>query len=74
MIAFFIVTLLLLCSLEAADAGEVVRASVLADVVSVYDGDTLTVNAHPWPGVTIRTAVRVAASTHRKFAANARKK
>ncbi len=30
-----------------------------ARVVSVYDGDTLTVDAEPWPGVTIRTAVQV---------------
>ena len=27
--------------------------------MSVYDGDTLTVDAMPWPGVTIRTSVRV---------------
>lgn len=32
---------------------------VPADVVSVYDGDTMTVDAHPWPGLTIRTAVRL---------------
>lgn len=30
-----------------------------ADVVSVYDGDTMTVDAHPWPGMTIRVAVRL---------------
>ena len=29
-------------------------------VVSVYDGDTLTVDAEPWPDVTIRARVRVA--------------
>jgi endonuclease YncB( thermonuclease family) len=27
--------------------------------VSVYDGDTFTADAMPWPGVTIRTAIRV---------------
>ena len=32
---------------------------VLADVVSVYDGDTLTVDAHPWPQITMRVSVRV---------------
>ena len=31
-----------------------------ARVVSVYDGDTLTVDAEPWPGLTARTSVRVA--------------
>ncbi len=40
-------------------AGETIPGPVPADVVSVYDGDTLTVDAHPWPSVTIRTAVRV---------------
>ena len=29
------------------------------DVVRVYDGDTITVDAHPWPGLTIRTNVRI---------------
>lgn len=33
---------------------------VPADVVDVYDGDTLTVDAYPWPGMIIRTKVRVA--------------
>lgn len=32
---------------------------VVAQVVSVYDGDTITVDAKPWPGVTIRTNVRI---------------
>ncbi len=41
-------------------AGEIIPGPVTADVVSVYDGDTLTVNAHPWPQITIRTSVRVA--------------
>ncbi len=27
--------------------------------MSVYDGDTLTVDAEPWPGITVRTTVRV---------------
>ena len=40
-------------------AGEVIPGPIHAGVVSVYDGDTLTVDAHPWPGVTIRTSVRV---------------
>ncbi|MDF1686062.1 MAG: thermonuclease family protein [Parvibaculaceae bacterium] len=36
-------------------AGSIVPASV----VSVYDGDTLTVDAFPWPGQTQRTSVRI---------------
>jgi micrococcal nuclease len=32
---------------------------VPATVVKIYDGDTLTVDARPWPGNTIRTSVRV---------------
>lgn len=30
------------------------------DVVSVYDGDTFTVEAEVWPGMTWRGSVRVA--------------
>lgn len=43
---------------QFAGAGGMVL-QVPADVVSVYDGDTMTVDAHPWPGMTIRTAVRL---------------
>lgn len=32
---------------------------VPAEVVRVYDGDTFTADARPWPGVTIRVAVRL---------------
>ncbi len=41
-------------------AADTIPGPIVATVVSVYDGDTLTVNAHyPWPGMTIRTAVRI---------------
>ena len=33
---------------------------VPADVISVYDGDTFTVDAYYWPGHTTRVSVRVA--------------
>lgn len=36
-------------------AGSIVPATV----VSVYDGDTITVDAFPWPGQTQRTSVRI---------------
>lgn len=39
----------------ALAAGERIPAAV----VSVYDGDTLTVLAHPWPGIAIETGVRL---------------
>lgn len=46
----------LLCPLTPVSAGEL---AVPATVVSVYDGDTFTVEARPWPGMTLRTSVRV---------------
>jgi len=41
-------------------AAEAIPGPVTARVVSVYDGDTITVDALPWPGVTMRTSVRLA--------------
>ncbi len=40
-------------------AADTIPGPIVATVVSIYDGDTMTVNAYPWPGTTIRTAVRV---------------
>ncbi len=44
---------------SAAFAADTIPGPIIASVVSVYDGDTLTVQAYPWPGMTIRTAVRI---------------
>ncbi len=56
-IAVFIVMLAALPNVGlAADA---IPGPISARVVSVYDGDTFTVDAEPWPGVTLRTAARV---------------
>ena len=36
-----------------------ITGPVAAKVVKVYDGDTFTVEAHPWPGITAKASVRV---------------
>ena len=43
-----------------ATAADLIPGPVNARVVSVYDGDSLTVDTEPWPGLTARTKVRVA--------------
>ncbi len=54
-----IIALALVLVPAVALASEIVPGPVTADVVSVYDGDTPTVDAHPWPQITVRTSVRV---------------
>ena len=44
---------------SAAFAADTIPGPIVATVISVHDGVTMTVNAFPWPGMTIRTAVRV---------------
>ncbi len=56
-IAVFII--LLTAAPNVGRAADPIPGPINARVVSVYHGDTLTVDAEPWPGVTIRTAVRV---------------
>jgi len=36
-----------------------ITGPVAAKVVKVYDGDTFTVEAYPWPGITANASVRV---------------
>ncbi len=57
--AILALALVLALAPTIALAGEIIPGPVTADVVSVYDGDTLTVDAHPWPQITVRTSVRV---------------
>lgn len=45
--------------LSCALADDSIPGPIRADVISVYDGDTVTVDAHSWPGERHRTAVRV---------------
>ncbi len=40
-------------------AGNTIPGPITAHVVNVYDGDTITVDAFPWPDVTIRNSVRL---------------
>lgn len=60
----FIVSLGLLCGMErTVVAGDnpwrSVAGPVTAEIVRIIDGDTLEVDAHPWPGHVVRVSVRV---------------
>ena len=56
----YIVALVLLALpfLALADTGTI-PGPIVVDVVQVIDGDTIEVNAHPWPGMTVRVLVRL---------------
>ena len=54
-----ILVILLILNFRVANSEEIQPTGVHADVVKTFDGDTLYVNAHPWPGMTIYTAVRL---------------
>lgn len=45
--------------ISALIAATTIQGPVLAKVERVYDGDTFTVEAYPWPGVETRASVRV---------------
>jgi len=49
--------LLLVPSVSFADPAIV--GPVSAKVIKVYDGDTFTVEAYPWPGLEAKASVRV---------------
>ena len=53
------VAALLIALATPAPAAEFIPGPISSRVVSVYDGDTFTADAMPWPGITVRTAVRV---------------
>jgi len=43
----------------AAGTAPTITSPVAAKVVKVYDGDTFTVEAYPWPGLEAKASVRV---------------
>jgi len=49
----------LLLAPATAWTGPAITGPVVAKVVKVYDGDTFTVEAYPWPGITAKASVRV---------------
>lgn len=49
--------LLLLLSMTPARSSGL---SVPADVIAIYESDTILVDAYPWPGMTLRVVVRLA--------------
>lgn len=62
--AAFILSLgLALCLVNTACAGEnrwrSIAGPVTAEVIRIIDGDTLEVDAHPWPGHAVRVSVRL---------------
>jgi len=40
-------------------ADPAITGPISAKVIKVYDGDTFTVEAYPWPGITAKTKVRL---------------
>ena len=58
-VSIFLFTILFCIFLAPGDGRAEVRSSIAADVVSVYDGDSIIVDAHPWSGMIIRISVRV---------------
>lgn len=57
---FIIIYAIIFCILGVAGYGWAdAQVGVLADVVDVHDGDSILVDAHPWPGMTLRINVRV---------------
>ena len=54
-----ILALALMLPLPALAESETIPSPIVVDVVQVIDGDTIEVNAHPWPGMTVRVLVRL---------------
>ena len=55
----YIVVFILALPFPALAESETIPGPIMVDVVQVIDGDTIEVNAHPWPGMTVRVLVRL---------------
>ncbi|WP_417409450.1 thermonuclease family protein [Hoeflea sp.] len=60
----FLLSLVVSCGLtQSADAADAqwrsISGPVTAQIVRIIDGDTLEVDAHPWPGHAVRVSVRL---------------
>lgn len=60
----FLLSLVVSCGLtQSADTADAqwrsVAGPVTAQIVRIIDGDTLEVDAHPWPGHAVRVSVRL---------------
>jgi endonuclease YncB( thermonuclease family) len=51
--------IILILALPFSALADPIPGPITAHVVSVYDGDTITVAAVPWPSITIRVGIRV---------------
>jgi len=57
--SFMLIISCLLLAPATAGTAPTITGPVAAKVVKVYDGDTITVEAYPLPGITANTKVRV---------------
>ena len=61
--AFTLLLGLVSCIAGTASAGEnqwrSIAGPVTAEVIRIIDGDTIEVDAHPWPGHSVRVSVRL---------------
>ena len=61
--AFTLLLGLVSCIAGTASAGEnqwrSIAGPVTAEVIRIIDGDTIEVDAHPWPGHAVRVSVRL---------------
>jgi len=55
----FLIALILMLIPLSAWAEPIITGPVAAKVIKVYDGDTFTVEAYPWPGLEAKASVRV---------------
>ena len=56
---FLLIISFFLLAPATAGTAPTITGPVAAKVVKVYDGDTFTVEAYPWPGLEAKASVRV---------------